>query len=197
MKSNYFNLFLSVFFVSNLSLTTALAKEESTKESKASAPSTIESKETTKETGLKESPKEPIKEQSKDSPKESVKEGTKEGAKDGEGNTASQLPLCKGSYSKVRWTECHGIKREFNGPHFEGQSYDGEFKEGRPHGHGDMRYHNGTRFIGNFEMGVRDGAGAEYAKDGSLIREGFWRAGVLVRTFKTGAAAPDGGKESK
>ena len=194
MKPNYHFFLVYAFLISIFSMSlTASAKEESSKENKASTPPIAEVKEASKDAGSKEGGKEGGKEQSR----EGTKEGAKEGAKDGEGNAASQLPMCKGSYSKVRWTECHGIKREFNGPHFEGQSYDGEFKEGRPHGHGDMRYHNGTRFVGNFEMGVRDGAGVEYAKDGSLIREGFWRAGVLVKTFRTGAASPEGAKESK
>jgi hypothetical protein len=60
-----------------------------------------------------------------------------------------------------------------------------------------MKYHDGSRFVGSFEMGVRDGPGVEYAKDGSLVREGFWRAGVLVRTFKIGPAAGEGGREEK
>ena len=105
------------------------------------------------------------------------------------------ISVGKGSYSKVRWTECRGVKREYNGPHFIGQSYEGDFKEGRPHGHGDMRYHDGTRFVGVFEMGVRDGAGTEKAKNGDLIREGYWRAGVLVKTTKTGPIVSQGGKE--
>ncbi len=128
--------------------------------------------------------------------KEALQERTQsEGSKEGGTETQKQLPLCKGSYSKVRWTDCRGVKREYNGPHFIGQSYEGDFKEGRPHGHGDMRYHDGTRFVGVFEMGVRDGAGTEYAKNGDLIREGYWRAGVLVKTTKTGPVVSQGGKE--
>lgn len=114
------------------------------------------------------------------------------------------LPPCKGSYSKIFWTECVGLKTSYNGPHFFGSSYNGEFKEGRPHGHGEMINHDGTRFVGDFEMGVRDGAGAEFAKDGTLIVEGFWRAGVLVKTFKSGGTnssvpelASSGESESK
>ena len=202
MLSKHYKSLLCVILVSTLSLPFAsFGKEDSAKESKASGLSTMETKENFKDSGFIEIPKEFSREQSKEGPKDGVKEVAKEGpkdsAKDAEGNSVSQLPMCKGSYSKVRWTECHGIKREFNGPHFEGQSYDGEFKEGRPNGHGDMRYHDGTRFIGIFEMGVRDGAGAEYAKDGSLIREGFWRAGVLVKTLRTGLASSDGVKENK
>lgn len=128
--------------------------------------------------------------------KETLQERTApEGSKEGGVEFLKQLPLCKGSYSKVRWTECRGVKREYNGPHFIGQSYEGDFKEGRPHGLGDMRYHDGTRFVGVFEMGVRDGAGTEYAKNGDLIREGYWRAGVLVKTTKTGPIVSQGGKE--
>jgi hypothetical protein len=99
------------------------------------------------------------------------------------------LPNCPGSYSKVAWNNCRGIRKEYNGQHFIGQSYSGEFKEGRPNGHGEFIYHDGTRFVGEFEMGIRDGRGTEYAKDGSLIREGYWRAGVLVKTYRTGDSA--------
>jgi len=154
----------------------------------------------------KEAPKEAPKEAAKDANKEAgpvegskeLKESAVEGGKEQVGaDTPKQLPLCKGSYSKVKWTECRGVKREYNGPHFIGQSYDGEFRSGRPHGRGDMRYHDGTRFVGSFEMGVRDGPGVEYAKDGSMIREGFWRAGVLVKTYRTGPAASQANKEEK
>jgi hypothetical protein len=90
------------------------------------------------------------------------------------------LPPCKGSYSKIHWTDCRGLKKAYNGPQFVGQSYEGDFKEGRPHGSGEIKYIDGTRFVGSFEMGVREGKGTEYAKDGSLTLEGFWRTGVLV-----------------
>ena len=179
MKNNLTTLALLLALPLGL-ITSSFAKEEAPLESasKSIVPSG-QNKEVTKEMGSgKEVTKEVGKEEGKDTPSTEV---------------SKPLPMCKGSYSKVRWTECKGVKRQYNGPHFIGQTYDGEFKEGRPHGHGDMTYHDGTRFVGVFEMGVRDGPGTEYAKNGALIREGFWRAGVLVKTYRTG----DGKEGSK
>jgi|APCry1669189733_1035249.scaffolds.fasta_scaffold02285_5 hypothetical protein len=181
------------FFLS----TDASAKEEAISDAARSNAQVGLAKEPSKDSPQKEFP---LPDSSKDGAKEGIKDGVKEVVKEGgkeSGGTEAkkQLPPCKGSYSKVKWTECRGVKREYNGPNFVGQSYEGDFLQGRPHGQGDMRYHDGTRFVGAFEMGVRDGPGTEYAKDGSLIREGFWRAGVLVKTYKTGAATSEGNKE--
>jgi hypothetical protein len=167
------------FFVANFQfLTPSYAKEDSPGESTRSVAQAPQLKEAGKNGNQTDVQKEP--------PKEGGAESTKEVTGSG---SQKQLPACRGSYSKVRWTECRGIRREYNGPHFIGQSYEGDFFEGRPHGHGEMRNKDGTRFVGVFEMGVRDGAGSEYTKDETLIREGFWRAGVLVKTFKTGESA--------
>jgi len=106
------------------------------------------------------------------------------------------LPPCKGGYSKIHWTGCRGLKKEYNGPHFVGQSYEGDFKEGRPHGRGEIKYIDGTRFAGSFELGIREGKGAEYAKDGSLTLEGFWRAGVLVKIVQGAPKDSHAEKES-
>lgn len=190
MKLNFYLRFLLGFFsLSAFFNMNAFSKEEVPLESARPSLSVSQTR---------ESPREPAKEGGQSENIKEVKEPAKEGGKEQTASdTPKQLPPCKGSYSKVKWTDCRGVKREYNGPHFVGQSYDGEFRSGRPHGQGDMKYHDGSRFVGSFEMGVRDGPGVEYAKDGSLVREGFWRAGVLVRTFKIGPGAGEGGREEK
>jgi hypothetical protein len=144
-----------------------------------------------KETVSNENLKPELSSQFKDS--ESIKSDPGQAHSKEEGASAEAkkeaLPPCKGSYSKIAWTECVGTKKQYNGPHFVGDSYEGEFKEGRPHGKGEMKYLDGHRFVGIFEMGVRDGPGAEYDKKDNLIVQGYWRAGVLVKVIQGSEAS--------
>ncbi len=130
--------------------------------------------------------------------KENTKPEHEEAKKLGsESSKGEALPPCKGGYSKVAWSECRGVKRKYNGPHFVGESYEGDFKEGRPHGQGAIKYIDGSRFVGSFEMGVREGPGKEFAKDGSLTLDGYWRAGVLVKVFQGSPKSASMSKEGR
>jgi hypothetical protein len=63
-----------------------------------------------------------------------------------------------------------------------GNSYEGEFRNGKPHGSGTYIYRDGTRFSGQFVDGVRTGLGTEYDRAGVIVRSGEWRLDELVRS---------------
>jgi hypothetical protein len=155
----------------------------------------VSAKETASSEGIKTEPSSQAKE-AELTKSESAQSPSKEEGASAESKKEA-LPPCKGSYSKIAWTECVGTKKQYNGPHFVGDSYEGEFKEGRPHGKGEMRYLDGHRFVGTFEMGVRDGPGAEYDKKDNLIVQGYWRAGVLVKVIQGSEASLTNREESK
>ncbi len=174
MKSKNILIFCSTLLLFFLTLEkVAYSHEESHKEQNKSSNSSFESKENAK----------PEHEDAKKLGSESSK--------------GESLPPCKGGYSKVAWSECRGIKKKYNGPHFVGESYEGDFKEGRPHGQGEIKYLDGSRFVGLFEMGVREGPGKEFAKDGSLTLDGYWRAGVLVKVFQGSSKSVSMAKEGR
>lgn len=62
-----------------------------------------------------------------------------------------------------------------------GNSYEGEFRNAKPHGSGTYSYRDGTRFTGQFVDGVRMGRGTEYDRAGVIVRSGEWRLDELVR----------------
>ena len=66
-----------------------------------------------------------------------------------------------------------------------GDVYDGEFKNGVPHGDGELAMKNGSRFIGLFKNGKPNGVGTEYSFDGELIRRGFYLDGKFEASVKT------------
>ena len=63
-------------------------------------------------------------------------------------------------------------------------TYEGEFKKGKPHGFGVMYYQNGSKYIGEWKKGVKNGAGKFEKifkdKDSVSIEEGFWKKGEYV-----------------
>ena len=56
-----------------------------------------------------------------------------------------------------------------------GDRYQGNFLDGRPHGSGVMNYADGKKYIGNWKRGLRDGLGWLYAADGATIYYGHWK----------------------
>lgn len=64
------------------------------------------------------------------------------------------------------------------------RKYEGEFRSNMPHGYGTMLYENGTRFIGYFFNGVRQGLGMEirpFAEEGKQrVVKGMFERNELV-----------------
>ena len=70
--------------------------------------------------------------------------------------------------------------------------YRGEFKAGRRHGQGEIRYSNGRRYVGSFKKGRKHGRGTYTLADGSHY-EGFFAKGATPPTYthaRTHAHAP-------
>jgi S1-C subfamily serine protease len=63
-----------------------------------------------------------------------------------------------------------------------GDSYVGEFKDGSYDGQGTYVFASGTRYVGDFRDDKFHGFGIEYARDGSVSRQGRWAAGALVQS---------------
>ena len=64
--------------------------------------------------------------------------------------------------------EGHGMLKYTNG-----DEYDGKWKDGKPHGDGTMKYANGDKYTGVWEDGNRHGKGIYVFKDGN-VHEGKW-----------------------
>ena len=55
-----------------------------------------------------------------------------------------------------------------------GDIYEGEFKDGKFHGAGTLKYKNGDFYEGEFKDGVRHGTGIFYDKKNDSVRDGKW-----------------------
>jgi hypothetical protein len=74
-----------------------------------------------------------------------------------------------------------------------GQSYDGDFLDGTPHGQGHLVYSDGRQYIGEFAQGLRTGKGTLYWPNGNRYTGAFvqdnrtgvgvihWRDGTIYR----------------
>ena len=58
--------------------------------------------------------------------------------------------------------------------------YSGEEQNGEPNGYGELKYHNGDRFVGHFSDGKLNGSGTKYYNNGMII-EGDFSMGVITR----------------
>ena len=112
----------------------------------------------------------------------------------------SQLPDCRGTYSINAWTNCFGsisdLKIEIwrfqqypkpseygmstllrsltlvEVPFYIGGTYSGEFKDGKPHGKGAVRFDGDGTYSGEFKDGKRDGQGIyEHANGEKYVGE--------------------------
>jgi len=63
-----------------------------------------------------------------------------------------------------------------------GESYVGEFKDDNYDGQGTFMFASGNRYVGEFRDDKFHGFGIEYARDGSVSRQGRWAAGSLVQS---------------
>ena len=61
-----------------------------------------------------------------------------------------------------------------------GGEYTGEWKDGKRDGQGTYKYDNGYKYIGGFKDGKRDGYGTMYNADGTIDKQGEWRAGDFI-----------------
>lgn len=71
-----------------------------------------------------------------------------------------------------------------------GDWYQGNFLDGRPHGSGDMYYADGKKYSGNWNRGLRDGLGWLYAADGTTIYYGHWKGDEPTAMSTPRATAP-------
>ena len=90
----------------------------------------------------------------------------------------SSLPNCEGEYNATTWTDCFG-SRTTDG----GNSYVGEYKNGKANGFGTFTFADGRKYVGSYDMGKRNGVGKEYGSDGKLLINGEWTNGQLTNTF--------------
>ena len=72
-----------------------------------------------------------------------------------------KLPFCKGT-NIIKWSECAGTANYTNG-----DSYLGNFLNGKFHGRGMYTFKNGTTYIGDFKNGQINGKGGYDFFDGS------------------------------
>ena len=78
-----------------------------------------------------------------------------------------------------------------------GQFYEGEFKEGIPHGKGKITLWNGDIYIGEMKDGKRDGYGIFYEYSTKMIWEGTWHQGFKHNLTKNGLALHNSGLMGK
>ena len=72
----------------------------------------------------------------------------------------SNLPICQGSDAS-KWTNCFG---SWNAPN--GDSFAGEFKEGKRNGQGTYTYANGSKYVGEFKDDNYNGQGTQLFANG-------------------------------
>ena len=61
-----------------------------------------------------------------------------------------------------------------------GDRYAGDFSLGQAQGRGSTFFHTGAVYSGHYAAGLPEGLGIYIDRDGSLVREGVWRAGKFV-----------------
>ncbi len=76
------------------------------------------------------------------------------------------------------WATAKPLK---NGGFFEGPTL-----YNKAHGKGREKFTDGREYIGEFEGDFPDGYGTEYDSDGHILKQGFWRYGVLITSTPYG-----------
>ena len=93
----------------------------------------------------------------------------------------SSLPDCMSAYGYDywKWTNCYGAW-----PWQDGTAYAGEWKDGKFHGTGTLRFsypeYGEGRYVGEFINGKQHGKGTLYYADGSTEGEKLWKNGKKV-----------------
>lgn len=93
----------------------------------------------------------------------------------GPAGAQSRLPACPDS-DDVRWHNCQGT---FLWP--DGEKYVGEFRDDKRSGQGTFTWANGEKYVGEFWDNKRNGKGIRYSASGSVLEQGLWKDGELVR----------------
>jgi hypothetical protein len=122
------------------------------------------------------------------------------------------LPTCKGKDIR-QWHSCRGIIDEdeysyagdfmigkfegrgileFTADRYQGDHYQGEFKNGLKHGFGMYFFANGDKYVGEYQFGKREGKGTYTFSNGKPALSGIWANNVLVTKMSN---AQDGSKK--
>jgi osmotically-inducible protein OsmY len=96
------------------------------------------------------------------------------------GNTFAQsnLPACQGTNFR-NWTNCYGTIVYNNS---NGHKFVGEWKDGKRHGQGTETFANGDKYLNVWKDGKDNGQGTLYSANGSIINQGIWADGKLIRS---------------
>ena len=110
------------------------------------------------------------------------------------------LPACKGSDVR-QWHACRGVIDddeysyagdfmmgkfdgrgilEFTADKYQGDHYQGEFKNGLKHGFGMYFFSNGDKYVGEYQYGKREGKGTYAFSNGNPSLTGIWSNNALV-----------------
>ncbi len=68
-----------------------------------------------------------------------------------------------------------------------GGYYTGPTLNNKAKGKGIEKFTDGREYIGEFEADFPDGYGTEYGSEGDILKQGFWRYGVLITSTPYGA----------
>ena len=102
----------------------------------------------------------------------------------GPAGAQSRLPACPDS-DDVRWHNCQGT---FLWP--DGEKYVGEFRDDKRSGQGTFTWANGEKYVGEFRDNKRNGKGIRYSASDSVLEQGLWKDGELVREVEVAPPAP-------
>ena len=102
----------------------------------------------------------------------------------GPAGAQGRLPACPDS-EDVRWHNCQGT---FLWP--DGEKYVGEFRDDKRSGQGTFTWTNGEKYVGEFGDNKRNGRGVRYSASGSVLEQGLWKDGELVREGEGTPPAP-------
>jgi hypothetical protein len=110
------------------------------------------------------------------------------------------LPSCKGKDVR-QWHSCRGVLDEdeysyagdfmigkfegrgileFTADRYQGDHYQGEFKNGLKHGFGMYFFANGDKYVGEYKFGKREGKGTYTFSNGNPALTGVWANNALV-----------------
>ena len=94
-------------------------------------------------------------------------------------NLLSRASVCKDDFDATFWTNCLGIFKYTNG-----DTYVGEWKNGKVNGQGAYTWPNGDKYVGEFKDGKLHGQGTHTQNDGTVLR-GLWVDGKSKKIAKS------------